>query len=67
MHRASAGWVVGELETIVEFTLTPTGSGTRLVVVQSGFREDQKKNWGGARYGWKMMAGKLVDLLARNA
>ena len=24
---------------------------------------DQKHNLGGARYGWKMMHGKLVDLL----
>jgi hypothetical protein len=28
-------------------------------------RDPQKKNFGGARYGWKMMGGKLVDLLAR--
>jgi len=26
---------------------------------------DQKRNFGGARYGWKMMGGKLIDLLAR--
>jgi uncharacterized protein YndB with AHSA1/START domain len=61
-------WVVGdnmELDTVVTFTLTPTGSGTRLSLVQSGFRPDQKQNFGGARYGWKMMGGKLVDLLAR--
>jgi uncharacterized protein YndB with AHSA1/START domain len=60
-------WVVGdnmELDTVVTFTLTPTGSGTRLSLVQSGFRPDQKQNFGGARYGWKMMGGKLVDLLA---
>ena len=65
--RLSYRWIVGELDTVVEFTLTPTATGSRLVVVQSGFTEDQKKNWGGARYGWKMMARKLVDLLARNA
>ena len=53
------------LDTVVTFTLTPTGSGTRLFLVQSGFKPDQKKNRGGARYGWKMMGGKLVDLLAR--
>lgn len=60
-------WVVGDmvLDTIVTFTLTPTASGTCLSVVQSGFRRDQKQNAGGARYGWKMMGGKLVDLLAR--
>jgi hypothetical protein len=29
------------------------------------FKPDQKQNFGGARKGWKMMGGKLVDLLAR--
>ena len=58
-------WVVGDIDTVVTFTLAPSASGTRLTVVQSGFRPDQKKNFGGARYGWKMMGGKLVDLLAR--
>jgi uncharacterized protein YndB with AHSA1/START domain len=57
-------WIVGDIDTVVTFTLTPTASGTRLSVVQSGFRPDQKQNFGGARYGWKMMGGKLVDLLA---
>jgi uncharacterized protein YndB with AHSA1/START domain len=60
-------WVVGDIDTVVTFTLTPTASGTRLLLVQSGFRPDQKQNFGGARYGWKMMGGKLVDLLARMA
>jgi uncharacterized protein YndB with AHSA1/START domain len=59
-------WVVGDmLDTVVTFTLTPTPSGTRLSLVQSGFKPDQKQNFGGARYGWKMMGGKLVDLLGR--
>jgi uncharacterized protein YndB with AHSA1/START domain len=49
----------------VTFTLTPTASGTRLSLVQSGFRPDQKRESGGARYGWKMMGGRLADLLAR--
>lgn len=54
-----------ELDTVVTFTLTPTASGTRLALVQSGFKPEQKQNFGGARYGWKMMGGKLVELLAR--
>jgi uncharacterized protein YndB with AHSA1/START domain len=58
-------WVVGDIDTVVTFTLTPTTSGTRLSLVQSGFKPDQKKNFGGARYGWRMMGAKLVDLLAR--
>lgn len=66
--KLSYTWVVGEmLDTVVTFTLTPTASGTRLSLVQSGFKPEQKQNFGGARYGWKMMGGKLVELLERSA
>ena len=66
-RKLTYAWVVGDgwLDTVATFTLEPTESGTRLSLVQSGFRPDQKQNFGGARYGWKMMGGKLVDLLAR--
>ena len=66
-RRLSYSWVVGDMElnTVVTFTLTPTASGTRLSLVQSGFTPAQKQNFGGARYGWRLMGGKLVDLLAR--
>jgi uncharacterized protein YndB with AHSA1/START domain len=65
-RKLSYTWVVaGTLDTVVTFTLTPTASGTRLSLVQSGFKPEQKQNFGGARYGWRMMGGKLVDLLAR--
>jgi uncharacterized protein YndB with AHSA1/START domain len=62
-------WTVGEgwLDTIVTFTLAATETGTRLTLVQSGFKPDQKQNLGGARYGWKMMGGRLIDLLTRIA
>ena len=58
-------WTVPFLDTVVTFTLAPSALGTRLSLVQSGFTSDQKRESGGARYGWKMMGGKLVDLLAR--
>jgi uncharacterized protein YndB with AHSA1/START domain len=61
----SYGWVVAHMDTVVTFTLTPTASGTRLSLVHSGFTPEQKQNFGGARYGWKLMGGKLVDLLGR--
>lgn len=66
LARLSYTWVVGDmsLDTVVTFTLTPTASGTRLSLVQSGFKPEQKQNFGGARYGWRMMGGKLVELLA---
>ncbi len=64
-RRLRWSWVVGDLDTVVTFTLTPTASGTLLSLVHSGFTVDQKKNRSGARYGWKMMGGKLVDLLGR--
>ncbi len=66
-RKLSYAWVVGDLDTVVTFTLTPTASGTHLSFVQSGFKPEQKQNFGGARYGWKMMGGKLVELLARSA
>ncbi len=73
-RKLSYTWTVPFLDTVVTFTLTPTaggtgagprGPGTRLSIVQSGFQPDQKREFGGARYGWKMMGGKLVELLVR--
>jgi uncharacterized protein YndB with AHSA1/START domain len=58
-------WLVGDLDTVVTFTLSPASSGTRLSLVHSGFRPSQKQNFAGARYGWNLMGGKLVDLLAK--
>ena len=64
LKRLSYGWVVGEtLDTVVTFTLAATATGTKLSMVQSGFTPEQKQNFGGARYGWKMMGGKLIELL----
>jgi uncharacterized protein YndB with AHSA1/START domain len=66
-RKLSYSWDVPFMETVVTFTLTPTPTGTLLGLVQSGFKPDQKQNFGGARYGWGMMGGKLVELLARTA
>jgi uncharacterized protein YndB with AHSA1/START domain len=64
-RKLSYTWSVPFMDTVVTFTLTPTASGTRLSLVQSGFKPEQKQNFGGARYGWRMMGEKLVELLAR--
>lgn len=54
-----------DLESVVTFTLTPTGAGTRLRMEQAGFRPDQKQAFGGARVGWSQFLGKLEQVLAR--
>jgi uncharacterized protein YndB with AHSA1/START domain len=65
LKKLSYTWTVPFLDTVVTFTLTPTASGTRLSLVQTGFTKDQKRESGGARYGWKMMGGKLIDVLGK--
>jgi uncharacterized protein YndB with AHSA1/START domain len=66
-NRLRYAWVVGDdLNTVVTFTLTPTAAGTHLLLVQSGFLPHQKQNFGGARYGWRMMGTRLVDQLGRS-
>lgn len=63
--KLSYTWVVGEIDTVVTFTLTPTDSGTRLSLLQTGFKPNQKQNFGGARYGWRMFSAKLVEVLEK--
>jgi uncharacterized protein YndB with AHSA1/START domain len=67
MRKLSFTWVVGQMEidTVVTFTLEASALGTHLWLEHSGFRPDQKRAFGGTRYGWKLMGGKLVDLLGR--
>jgi uncharacterized protein YndB with AHSA1/START domain len=60
-------WVVGDIDTIVTFTIAPAAAHTRLTVVQSGFKPTQPHNFGGARYGWNMMGTQLIELLEREA
>lgn len=53
------------LESVVTFTLTPTGGGTLLRVEQAGFRPEQKQAYGGAHAGWKTFLGNLETLLEK--
>ena len=66
-RKLSYVWSVPFLDTVVTFTLTPTATGTRLSIVQSGFKPEQKQELGGSRYGWNMMTERLIELLARIA
>jgi uncharacterized protein YndB with AHSA1/START domain len=58
-------WAAFDLESVVTWTLTPTSSGTRLRMEQSGFRPGQKQAYGGAKAGWQQFFAKLEQVLAR--
>jgi uncharacterized protein YndB with AHSA1/START domain len=58
-------WAAMGLESVVTWTLTPTGTGTHLRMEQSGFRPDQQRAYQGAKYGWQMYFANLEQVLAR--
>jgi uncharacterized protein YndB with AHSA1/START domain len=57
--------------TLVEFTLSPEGEGTRLRVVESGFAdlavpdEEKGKRVDEHREGWKLELGELSEYVAK--
>ena len=53
-------WAAHGLETIVTWTLTPTGAGTRLRMEQKGFRADPEHDqfYRGATMGWANFFGR---------
>jgi uncharacterized protein YndB with AHSA1/START domain len=53
------------LKSEVTFTLTPTSTGTRLRMEQSGFRPDQQQAYQGAKGGWHQFFAKLEQVLTR--
>lgn len=58
-------WGDGVLDTIVTWTLTPTEGGTRLSMLQTGFRRDQPQYYGGAKAGWPKFFDNLGSLLSK--
>jgi len=60
-------WAAYGLDSVVTWTLTPTPTGTRLRMEQSGFRPDQKQAYHGARHGWQQFLASLEQVLARTA
>ena len=58
-------WCAYGLESVVTWTLTPTSTGTRLRMEQSGFRPDQQQAYQGANYGWQKFFASLEQVLAR--
>jgi len=58
-------WAAYGLESVVTWTLTPTGTGTHLRMEQSGFRPDQQQAFQGAKAGWPRFFASLEQVLAR--
>ena len=58
-------WGDGTLDTVVTWTLKPSGSGTLLRMEQTGFRTDQPRYLMGATAGWPRFLDNLEQLLAR--
>ena len=58
-------WAAYGLESVVTWTLTPTRTGTRLRMEQSGFRPDQQQAYQGAKYGWQQFFANLEQVLER--
>jgi uncharacterized protein YndB with AHSA1/START domain len=62
-NKLSYTWASMGLESIVVFTLTPTGAGTQLRLEHSGFPQDSDAAYKGAIYGWQSFLGKLEKVL----
>jgi uncharacterized protein YndB with AHSA1/START domain len=60
-------WGAYGLDSVVTWTLTPTGTGTRLRMEQTGFRPDQQQAYQGAKAGWPRFFASLEQVLARIA
>ena len=58
-------WAAYGLESVVTWTLTPSSTGTHLLMEQSGFRPDQRQAHQGANYGWQGFFAALEQVLAR--
>jgi uncharacterized protein YndB with AHSA1/START domain len=63
--NVTRGDAANDLTSVVTWTLTPTSTGTRLRMEQSGFRRDQPQYYGGARIGWPQFFANLEQVLAR--
>ena len=58
-------WDTKDLRSVVTWTLTPTRTGTRLRMEQSGFQPDQQAYRRGATAGWPRFLAALEQVLDR--
>lgn len=64
-RKLSYTWAAMGLDSVVTWTLMPTGTGTHLRMEQSGFRQDQQQAYHGAQYAWPNFLSALEEVLAR--
>jgi len=58
-------WAAMGLDSVVTWTLTPTGAGTHLKMEQTGFQPGQDAAYNGAKYGWDRFTAALEEVLAK--
>ena len=58
-------WAALGLDSVVTWTLTPTGAGTHLKMEQTGFQPGQDAAYNGAKYGWNKFTTALEEVVAR--
>ena len=62
--NASGEEAANGLKTVVKFTLAQEDGAVLLRMEQSGFREQDQRNFMGARYGWERNLGELERVVA---
>ena len=65
--NASGDEAATGLRTVVTWTLEPVAGGVLVRMEQSGFREQDQRNFMGAKYGWERNLGQLEAVVARLA
>ena len=58
-------WAAMGLDSVVTWTLTPTGAGTHLKMEQTGFQPGQDAAYNGAKYGWNKFTTALDEVLSK--
>ena len=62
--NASGAEAATGLRTVVRFTLAQVDGAVLLRMEQSGFREQDQRNFMGAKYGWERNLGELERVVA---
>lgn len=63
-RRLAYTWGDSRLRSVVTWTLTPTGRGTRLSMEQTGFRDDQPRYFQGAKAGWPQFLDRFEQVVS---